>query len=210
MSHYFVDDPDLRSERRSFDYTFGNEHFTFTTDLGVFSKEHVDFGSYLLIRYVLGLPLGGKILDLGCGFGPIGIILKRFFPEAEIDLVDVNPRAVELSRLNAAANRADVQVCLTDDITTLQKHYHSILLNPPIRAGKATIYGLYEKSREVLYPGGTLYIVIRKKKGAESTIRKLKELFNDAEVLAKDSGYWILRAVKADAQHLPYERTAHQ
>ncbi|MBQ6367922.1 MAG: class I SAM-dependent methyltransferase [Erysipelotrichaceae bacterium] len=205
MSHYFLNDASLKEERQSFTYQFNNESFNFTTDNGVFSKEHVDFGSYLLIKEAAAFPPGKRLLDLGCGFGVIGIVMKRLFPETEVDAVDINERAVELTRLNAKNNAAEICAVVTSDITELGKLYETILLNPPIHSGKQAIFDLYEKARRCLTADGSLYIVIKKKHGAESTLKRLKDLFNDTEILHKEAGYWIIRA----SGNISEERTAH-
>ncbi|MGM9958912.1 MAG: class I SAM-dependent methyltransferase [Erysipelotrichaceae bacterium] len=186
----------MKSERKDFKFYFENEIFNFTTDNGVFCKSEVDYGSYLLIKTVYRLQLGKNLLDLGSGYGPIGIVIKHFNPDIEVDAVDVNPRAVELNRLNADNNSTPIEVYLCEDILALNKSYDSILLNPPIRAGKKVIYSLYEKSEVILNNGGCLYIVIQKKQGAESSFNKLKELFSDVKVIAKSKGYQIIQAIK--------------
>lgn len=199
MSHYYVNDPNLKEEKRSFDYCFCGEHFTFTSDNGVFSKDSIDYGSYLLLKYTYQNDPGESVLDLGCGYGPIGIIMKRFHPHSGVIAVDVNERAVELTKINAQQNAAEISTYITDDISTLNKTYNTILLNPPIRAGKAVIYDLYDKAFNALLGDGVLYVVIRRQHGAESSIKKLKELFNEVEVLGKEAGYWILRASKSES-----------
>ena len=133
---------------------------------------------------------------MGSGYGPIGIVIKRFNPDIAVDAVDVNPRAVDLNILNANNNSTPIDVYLSEDILTLNKSYDTILLNPPIRAGKKVIYSLYEKSQMILENGGSLYIVIQKKQGAKSSFDKLKELFNDVRIIAKSSGYQIIQATK--------------
>ena len=196
MAHYFTDNSSLRSNPKEFNYTFDNENFTFTTDVGVFSKGEVDFGSELLIKNVYKKAIGGVCLDLGSGFGPIGIIVKRFNPSINMDAVDVNSRAVELTKLNASINKTEISIYLCEDILTLNKKYDTVLLNPPIRAGKSVIYSLYDKSHEVLNDNGSLYIVIRKKQGADTSFKKLKDIFKDVEVVAKSKGYEIIHATK--------------
>ena len=196
MSHYFTDNSSLRSDPKEFTYHFNNEQFTFTTDIGVFSKGEVDFGSYLLIKNVYSKPIGEDCLDLGCGFGPIGIIVKRFNPTINMDAVDVNSRAVELTELNARINNCEIKTYKTDDILTLNKSYDTILLNPPIRAGKLIIYSLYEKAHIILKNKGSLYIVIRKKQGADTSFAKLKDIFKEVNIIAKEKGYVIIQAIK--------------
>ena len=196
MSHYFTDNSSLRSNPKEFTYHFNNEQFIFTTDIGVFSKGEVDFGSYLLIKNVYSKAIGEDCLDLGCGFGPIGIIVKRFNPTINMDAVDVNSRAVELTKLNARINNCEIKTYKTDDILTLNKSYDTILLNPPIRAGKLIIYSLYEKAHTILKDKGSLYIVIRKKQGADTSFAKLKDIFKEVNIIAKEKGYVIIQAIK--------------
>ena len=192
MTHYYTDNNNLASNKREFDYYFDNEVFRFTTDNGVFSKKNIDYGSYILIKTIYKLNLGNSLLDLGSGYGPIGIILKRFNPNVEIEMVDVNSRATELAKLNCQSNKTDIKVHLCENILELNNNFDTITLNPPIRAGKKVIYDLYDKSKEKLNEGGHLYIVIRKAQGANSSISKLETLFNKVVVINKDSGYYII------------------
>lgn len=196
MAHYFTDNSDLRSNPKEFDYYFENENFKFTTDIGVFSKGEVDYGSYLLIKTVYRNLIGENCLDLGCGYGPIGIIIKRFNPGIDVDAVDVNSRATELTKINSSINKTKINVFLSDDITTLNRSYNTVLLNPPIRAGKKVIYDLYAKAKIVLKQNGHLYIVIRKKQGADSSFKELQDLFNQVNVVTKSKGYEIIEAIK--------------
>ena len=196
MTHYYTDNSDLVSNRKTFDYYFDNEKFTFTTDNGVFSKDNVDYGSYLLIKNIYKRKLGRSVLDLGCGWGPIGIIIKRFNSDVNVTLVDVNSRAIELANINASNNKTLVETCLCKDINTLNTLFDSIILNPPIRAGKVVVYDLYLKAHDVLKEDGSLYIVIQKKQGANSSINKLKELYKQVAVLDKSGGYLVIQAVK--------------
>ena len=192
MTHYYTDNNNLASNKREFDYYFDNEVFRFTTDNGVFSKGNVDYGSYILIKTIYKRDLGKSLLDLGSGYGPIGIVLKRFNPNVEIEMVDVNSRATDLAQINCKNNNTDIKVHLCEDILELDHNFDTITLNPPIRAGKKVIYSLYDKSKEKLNDGGHLYIVIRKAQGANSSISKLETLFKTVTVINKDSGYYII------------------
>ncbi len=193
MNHYYTDNKDLSSARKEFTYYFDNEVFRFTTDNGVFSKDNVDFGSYILLRTVYKRDLGNSLLDLGSGYGPIGIVLKRFHPQLQVEMAEVNSRAVELSILNNRNNHTeDIKVHLCEDILKLDHKFDTIVLNPPIRAGKKVIYELYEKAWEMLNEEGHLYIVIRKAQGAMSSMKKLETVFENVEVIAKDKGYLVI------------------
>lgn len=195
MTHYYTDNSDIASKRKEFDYYFDNEKFVFTTDNGVFSKDNVDYGSYLLIRNTYKRKLGSKVLDLGCGYGPVGIIIKRF-NDVNMYMVDVNSRAIELAKINCLNNKTNSNVCLCENIKTLNTTFDSIILNPPIRAGKVVIYDLYQKAFECLSDTGSLYIVIQKKQGANSSINELNKIFNKVEILDKDGGYLVIQAAK--------------
>ena len=194
MNHYYTDSSTLDSDRKEFEFYFDNEVFRFTTDNGVFSKNNVDYGSYILVRSINSKDLGRSLLDLGSGYGPIGIILKRFHPDLDVEMVEVNPRAVELSILNNSNNHTDIKVHLCEDILELDHKFDTIVLNPPIRAGKQVIYSLYEKSTQMLNENGHLYIVIRKAHGAMSSKKKLETLFNEVVNIEKDSGYLVFDA----------------
>ena len=192
MTHYYTDNNNLPSNKREFDYYFNNAVFRFTTDNGVFSKINIDYGSYILIKTIYKANLGKSLLDLGSGYGPIGIIIKHFNPDCDVEMVDVNSRATELAKLNCKNNNTDIKVHLCEDILELNHNFDTITLNPPIRAGKKVIYDLYDKSKEKLNDGGHLFIVIRKAQGANSSISKLETLFKSVEVINKDSGYYII------------------
>jgi len=194
MAHYFENDEKLLSSKFSFNYEFSGEPFQFMSDRGVFSKDYLDYGSYLLLKEVYQLPLGSSLLDLGCGYGPIGIILKRMQPQLDLVQVDVNERAISLAQENAYLNKIESEILICHDICELNRSFTTICLNPPIHAGKKLIFELYEKARLCLEEGGSFYVVIKKKHGASSTLTKLQEIFNQAEVLNKESTYWIIRA----------------
>ena len=194
MAHYYTDNKDLASKRREFDYYFDNEVFRFATDNGVFSKKTIDYGSYLLIKNVYKKNLGTSLLDLGSGYGPIGIIIKRFNPNLDIEMVDVNSRATELAILNCQKNKVNIKVHICEDILTLNRNFDTVTLNPPIRAGKKVIYDLYAKSRDILNDGGSLYIVIQKKQGANSSKKELETLFKEVVVIDSDGGYQVIEA----------------
>ncbi|MDX1357536.1 MAG: class I SAM-dependent methyltransferase [Clostridia bacterium] len=171
----------------------------FFTGSGVFSKNGVDFGSHLLIETFLNDYEGrtGTVIDLGCGYGPIGIFIASFFKNMHIEMVDINERAVELSRKNIESNKIKNAVSyISDGFSEVKRFYDAIVTNPPIRAGKKVVFSFYDGAYENLKDGGSFYCVIQKKQGADSSVKKLKELFGNCEVINRQSGYRILKSVK--------------
>lgn len=196
MSHYYDKEVNLKSERKSFNFSFNNKKFEFMTDNGVFSKGYIDFGTQQMLSNFRESNLEGPILDMCCGYGVVGIILKKI-TSSDIYMTDVNERAVELSKDNAKINKVDVSIYsgnLFDSLPDIK--FKNILVNPPIRAGKEIVFKIYEGSYDRLLTGGELYVVIQKKQGAPSTIKKLEELFSKVTIIAREKGYYIINAVK--------------
>lgn len=188
--HYYTNNPDLAHDEHPVTFiALGNE-ITCTTDAGVFSRDGLDMGTRILLE---ALPaLRGRILDLGCGWGPVGVAVGKKYPDTEIVMSDVNRRAVDLARRNLAANgiKNAAAVC-GDGLEAVTGAFDAILLNPPIRAGKAVIYRLFADSAKQLSENGALYIVIRKQQGAESAAKYLSTLFSRVDRVARDKGYWV-------------------
>ena len=192
--HYFSAAPTSQHDLRRIRADCACLSLWFDTDAGVFSRDGLDPGTKALIEAVP--PLKGRVLDLGCGWGPAGAFLKRLNPEIELVMSDVNPRAVELSRANLALNGVQAQVLLSDGFDAIHGTFDAIVTNPPIRTGKESIYGLFRQAFERLNEGGALYIVIRKQQGAPSALKTLRELDPQAEVIARKGGYWVIRTGK--------------
>ena len=194
---YYTREPGSESRPAECDFLFRGQALHFTTDAGVFSRGELDPGTRLLLD-ALPAPLSGDILDLGCGWGPIGISVKAAWPETRVTLADVNLRALDWSRKNAVRNRADVTCVESDGFTALEGClFDAVLTNPPIRAGKQVLYRLFADAHTHLKPGGSLFLVIRKQQGAESCIKYLKTVYASVEKLDRSAGYWVLQAVKA-------------
>ncbi|MBP2016906.1 16S rRNA (guanine1207-N2)-methyltransferase [Symbiobacterium terraclitae] len=193
--HYYTSRPSAAHEETSFDATLRGMTFRFVTDAGVFSRDRVDFGSLLLIE-AMQIGAADTVLDLGCGYGPIGMVAARLAPQGYIYMVDVNERAVELARRNLAANGiTNAEVRLGDGLAAVQGiAFDAILTNPPIRAGKATVYRLLEEAHAALKPGGSLWVVIQTKQGAPSMKRKLAELFGNVTDVDRKAGYHVFAA----------------
>ncbi|MBR5997177.1 MAG: class I SAM-dependent methyltransferase [Bacilli bacterium] len=199
MSHYFQDDPNLVSNIKEINFEINGITMKLLTDNGVFSKNNVDAGSYAFLKVLLPLDLGKHILDLGCGYGTIGLTLAKAHEEARITLADVNPRAVALCERNAGVLNLSPRVTIlqSDIYEKIEGPYDSIVVNPPIRAGKTVTYRMYEEAKQYLIDGGSLYIVIRKAQGAESASRYIETIFGNVTLLKRDKGYYIYRAVKS-------------
>jgi len=196
--HYYSRTQKVESDPKYWDYTLRNSPFRFKTDNGVFSKREVDFGSQLLIESFSMPEVEGPVLDVGCGYGPIGLSIAKSFLERTIHMIDVNERAIELSKENAELNRIkNVEIYESDLLLKVdEKNFAAIVTNPPIRAGKKTVHDIFEQSYHRLVPNGELWIVIQKKQGAPSAIKKLEELLFEVETIDKSKGYFIIKAKK--------------
>ncbi len=199
MSHYFQDDPNLVSNIKEISFEINGITMKLLTDNGVFSKNNVDEGSYAFLKVLLPLDLGNHILDLGCGYGTIGLALAKAHEEARITLADVNPRAVALCERNAGLLNLSPRVTIlqSDIYEKIEGPYDSIVVNPPIRAGKKVTYRMYEEAKQYLIDGGSLYIVIRKAQGAESASKYIETIFGNVTLLKREKGYYIYRATKS-------------
>jgi len=194
--HYYTRVPQSESKPVSCSYIYRGISLAFETDAGVFSKGEVDAGTRLLLE-ALPEELSGDILDLGCGWGVIGISIARKWPETRVILADVNTRALDLSRENAKRNGAAVVCVESDGMEALAgKAFDTVITNPPIRAGKQVIYRMFADAAGSLKPGGALYLVIRKQQGAESCMKYLQTIFGRVEKLDKSGGFWVIRAEK--------------
>ena len=181
-------------------FRFSGHLFSFTTDNGVFSKTGIDYGSQVLLDALCAEKVHGDVLDLGCGYGPVGIILKTVFPDIRLTASDVNPRACELAVINSADNHIESTVTVSDGFEALHDDFDLIAVNPPIRAGKKVVYKMFEDSYEHLRENGIFMAVIRRSQGAESAIRRLQEIFGSCETVLRDRGYWVLKSEKQTKQ----------
>jgi len=193
--HYYTNAPTSESDKRLFEGSFLGHQLKFYTDAGVFSKGELDKGTALLLSQLP--PLSGAALDLGCGWGAIGVTLLKENPRLQVTMVDINERAVMLAKENLHLNGVSARVLQSDGFLKIEADmFDAIVTNPPIRAGKQVIYALFEKSRSHLKDGGSLYMVIRKQQGADSAIKFLKTIYAQVTVLKKSGGFDIIRADK--------------
>lgn len=192
---YYTADPTCESSPVPCAFPYRGYGLTFMTDAGVFSKGELDAGSRLLLD---ALPaLAGDVLDVGCGWGAIGVAIAKASRAAQVTMVDVNHRALDLCRANCDRNGVTAEVLESDGLAAVMgRKFDAIVTNPPIRAGKQVIYKMFEDASASLKAGGALYLVIRKQQGAESCVKYLKTLFDTVEKLDKSAGFWVLKAAE--------------
>lgn len=191
MDHYFTNN-DLKSKIKKVLVKIQDKTFTFNTDLGVFSKKGLDFGSRTLINCLLKENLFGELLDVGCGYGVIGIILSTFF-NIKTDMIDINKRAIHLTKMNIKENNALNCNCFVSDIySNVTKKYDYIITNPPIRAGKSVVYEILQEAKSYLKENGALYFVINKNQGALSTKKDLEKIAK-VTILEKNKGFYVFK-----------------
>lgn len=195
MSHYFIDDKELKSETFEYQLEILGHKISLFTDNGVFSKQHLDFGSKLLIEEFKNPDIKGLLLDLGCGIGVIGIALAKSY-KRDLMMLDVNPRAVSLANKNLEKNDVIGITKENNILENIKEEFAVIVTNPPIRAGKKIVHEFFKQSYEHLVINGQLWVVIRKQQGAESAIKVIKELFKNCEIVKKKKGFHVLKATK--------------
>jgi len=189
MGQYFDNDI-LPSKISEFACFINDKKYKFNTDIGVFSKNGLDFGTRLLLENININDIKGDVLDLGCGYGPIGIFLASF--GLKVDMVDVNKRALHLAKMNLDKNSVEANVFYSDCYSNINKKYSCIVTNPPIRAGKNIVEEMTLKSIDYLDKNGYLYIVIRKDMGGKSLFEKLSKIYDKSGIIAKKSGYLVI------------------
>jgi 16S rRNA (guanine1207-N2)-methyltransferase len=195
MGHYFENNPPETIKEYTVSYTLQGRSFSFIASSGIFAKQGLDAGSRMLINVLLQDTLSGTCLDLGCGYGPVGLTIASLNPKLTLTLADVNERAVIDARHNAQRlGLTNLQILTSDGFQELTQNFDVIAFNPPIRAGKKTIYRLYQEAKQHLNPNGSLYLVIRKDKGAESHETYLLTLFSKVLRRDRDKGYLVLIA----------------
>ena len=191
MGQYFTNDKLPSNVKKTTCMVLGNK-FTFLTDNGVFSKDGLDFGSRLLLESIPLEEVGGKILDMGCGYGVFGIVISKL-TSAHVDMVDVNLRALHLATRNAKENSvSNVSIFESNVYQNVSSKYSSIVTNPPIRAGKKVVYDIVMNAKNYLEDDGKLFLVIRKEQGAKSLIVDLEKIYT-VDILKKSKGFFIIK-----------------
>lgn len=197
---YFATDPTAKHDEHIIDYHVDGIDLKFNTDAGVFSKMRVDYGSGVLIKAMKDINFPkANILDVGTGYGPIGLFAAKFWPDQEVDMIDVNERGLNLARENAKVNNIEnVNIYASNCYEQIDndKKFGLILTNPPIRAGKKVVNEILIGANAHLVSGGVFLVVIQKKQGEPSARKNMINTYGDCEILTRDKGYYILKSIK--------------
>lgn len=196
---YYAENPTSQHDEHVVDYRVNDIDLKFTTDAGVFSKMRVDYGSGVLIKKMpdVNFP-SNNILDVGTGYGPLGLFAAKFWPTQTVEMIDVNQRGLDLAKKNAELNHIDnVAIFVSDVYSNIapEKKYGLIVTNPPIRAGKTVVSNILSGAKSHLVGGGVLLVVIQKKQGEPSARKLLTKTFGNCTILKRDKGYYVLQAV---------------
>ena len=191
---YFAENPDAKHDIHELNVELLGQRLTFLTDAGVFSKKMIDYGSRVLLS-VLDFEAGERVLDVGCGYGPLGLTLAKA-QGVTATMVDINQRALDLAQKNAERNQISAEIFQSNVYEKVTGIFDHIISNPPIRAGKQVVHEVISGSYEHLTEGGDLTLVIQKKQGAPSAKSKMEAVFSNCEIVKKDKGYYILRSEK--------------
>ena len=188
MAHYFENDENLKSKEQQILVNICDIPFQFMTDYGVFSKKGLDFGTRSLLETIDVSKIQGKVLDFGCGYGPIGIYIAKT-TNSEVHMIDINRRVLGLARKNVSLNHVNVNIYESNIYENVKEKFDFIISNPPIRVGKEILYKILFQAKDYLNTNGELWIVINKDQGAKSVAKDLeKEYFVD--IVNKKKGHY--------------------
>ena len=196
LEHYFTNNTNLKSEIRTLTYSYENTPFEFFSDNGVFAKNKIDYASKLLVETFIEnhkeVEKECTLLDVGCGYGFLGIVAGKIL-NINIELVDINKRALHLCERNIKLNEVKGKAYESNAYECVKNKYEYIITNPPIRAGKNTVLEILKGAKNHLLDNGELWFVINKDQGAKSTANSLKDCYN-IEVVAKSKGFFVFKA----------------
>lgn len=195
MSQYFSNDKNIENEDISLSYTFKGKELKFISNAGIFSKNRIDFGTNLLLNSIE--LKGDRILDLGCGYGIVGVSVASVNNKYNVLSVDVNERAVEITNQNYKNNSIrNGKAIVNNAYNDLKEKFDMIITNPPIRAGKEVVYEMVLGGINHLKDEGEIWVVIRKDKGGLSLFKQMEEVYINVQIINKKSGYLIIKGNK--------------
>lgn len=192
MNQYFENNENLKSNIEIKKVIINNKNFEFATDNGVFSKKGLDFGTRSLLETINIEEITGNVLDFGCGYGPIGIYIAST-TNANVHMIDINRRSLELARRNVNLNHVNVQIYESNLYENVNEIFDFIISNPPIRVGKEILYRILFEAKKHLRKNGKLIIVVNKNQGAKSLMKDLEKEFKVC-LLNKNKGFYIIEA----------------
>src|SRR5574344_311484 len=195
MHQYLEHNTDLKSNVKLIKVNLKNKDYTFKVDNGVFSKKGLDFGTRTLLETIPLDKINGRVLDIGCGYGAIGIFVASN-TDAVVDMTDINERSLALARQNVLVNHVQANVQYSNIYSNITDKYDYIITNPPIRVGKKILYEILFMSREHLTNNGEMWLVVSKDQGAKTLLRDLNEKY-DAKLITKNKGFYIIRALNS-------------
>ena len=202
MPQYFEKNDNLVEKPLVVTYEIFGKKISLHSNSGGFSKDKIDEGTFAFLKVLVPRHLSGKVLDVGCGYGALGLTLALFESNTQFTLIDVNERALGLCNKNIKALKLNNVTCLQSDIyENVEGYFSSIVINPPIRAGKKVIYSMFAGAYDHLIDGGSLFIVIRKSHGAHSACDYITSIFGSCTLLKKDKGYYIYEAKKMNKEN---------
>lgn len=190
MAHYFENDDKIKTNESKKDVFINNNRYSFITDNGVFSKKRLDFGTRTLLESLDLSKITGNVLDIGCGYGPIGIYVAKN-TDANVHMIDINRRSLDLARKNAELNHVYVSIYESDAYQNVTEKFDFIISNPPIRVGKNILYQILFDAKKYLKENGELWIVVHKDQGAKTVMRDLKSEYN-VTLVTKNKGFYII------------------
>jgi len=199
MSHYFEDIKHNKEDYFEFLDEVNNHSFSFLSCNNVFSKEKIDYGTKVLLNTVLKnyTSLKSNVLDIGCGYGAIGIVLSYHYKNTQFLMSDVTKTAVELAKVNLQKNNIKNAIVIQSDLyENISDMFDFIITNPPIKVGKKVLTNLIEGAHKHLNIGGHIVLVIKKSHGKDSIKKYMEETFSNCEVLKREKGYYILKSEK--------------
>lgn len=197
MEHYFTEKPKSRNRKEQFKTVILENSIIINSSSGIFSLKDIDFGTRLLIENAK--IRGEEVLDLGCGYGIIGITIKKMHSNINVTMIDINERAIKLSKENCELNNVTAKVLQSNIFANPELHnkkFDVILTNPPFSAGKNICFQFIEQSFQHLNKNGVFQLVAPHNKGGESQKRKMMEVFGNAGEIVKKSGYRVYISIK--------------
>ena len=188
--HYYTEKPSSELKIYKIKFNIRNKDIELFTASGVFSPRELDTGSAILLKNCI-INDNWKVLDLGCGYGIVGISLKLLFPSIDLTLSDINERALDFTRKNLKRYNLKASVIKSDSFANIKDKFDTILLNPPQTAGKQLCFNMIEKSKEHLNPDGILQLVARHNKGGKDLSKKMFEVFGNVKEITKTAGFRV-------------------